>query len=565
MTNHAKSPVIELHSLIHYEERRIFNSFPLERRRGLIEIARSMDLFWTSLNLGIITASEQTREASQFITFGLNKSLHLFLDDSCGRPGFPLARSNNETNQWANSVLIHCGRLGLCEHLLEICRVGLGELYKERPRVYRFKYTSHPIGFESIEREDFTWMAEFIAHRQADKQKRLNEQQCKIWKIMSGLVDTWHKYYIQYETHPEVDEFYQEVGLLHAQRMFGQDSFPGDTKFGGEDFNLYRETVGVLIGWSLKHMSFCTQLMKKVPYINPRNIITVPQHFDDKVKYLASALTIDTQAARQALQTLTLTRENKQVHCVAPGNFVAPALIEAGQGRVIFPVWGCTSHPFIFMLNELKRKHRSDWDRAVDMREVLFRRELYELFQSTKFFKIDRNINIKIGGSIVTDIDALILDRSKGVVAIFQLKWQDMFGGSIRERESRKRNFQHTGNKWVERVSQWLASNSIAETCKMLGFEQDDINRANEFRIFVISRYAAHFSGSGTLDPRAAWGTWYQFLRIIVEQGNLENPLNSLFSSMVENSPIKRKRPIIPVEELNIRDVHIIVESTNSE
>jgi len=552
------NPVSELRSLINYEEQRILNSFSLESRLGLMEISRSMDLFWTSLNIGAVQQRREVYDTSELITFGLNKAVNLFLDHSCNFVSFPLARSTEESKNWADSVLLHCGRLGLCEHLLEVNRVGLGELQKESDYSYRFQYSSsEPIGLESFEKDDFAWMTQSIARSQAAKAKELEERQQRIWNLMSGLVNTWQKYYIQYEAHPEVDQFYEEIGILHAQRMFGQDSFPGDIKFGGYDFDLYRSAVGILIGWALKHMSFCTQLVKKAPHIEFSNIITIPQDFDNKVSFLAHALEIDVNAAKQALQTLTLTYENKNFHCSVPGNFVAPALIQVGKGRVLSPIWGRTSHPFLFMLNELKRKYRSDWDRAVDQRESIFRQEIYSLFKDSNFLTPDKNINIKIDGSVVTDIDALILDRSTGVLGIFQLKWQDGFGNSIRERESRKRNFQKTGNKWVECVNNWLSVNSIPEICQLCGFDVDDAERVKEFRVFVIGRNAAHFSGAGNLDSRAAWGTWYQLLRFVSENITWVDPIAELHTLMIEDSPLTRKLPKIPKEELTIGDIRI--------
>ena len=311
-------------------------------------------------------------------------------------------------------------------------------------------------------------------------------------------------------------------------------------------------------------MSFCTQLVKKTPHIDFTNIITVPQHFDVKTLFLANALKTDLDEAKHALQTLTLTSENKDTHCAVSGNFIAPALIEVGQGRVLSPIWGCTSHPFLFMLNELKRKYRSDWDRAVEQREGMFRKEIYALFQDFRFLKLDRNIKIRIGGSIATDIDALILDRSTGVLGIFQLKWQDAFGHSMRERESRKKNFQKTGNQWVERVNQWLVSTSISEICKLCEFDDKDSEKVKEFRVFVIGRNFAHFSGAGTLDPRAAWGTWYQLLRFVVENVTWKNPLVELHTLILQNSPLNKQPPKLPEEELKIGDVRIIMKSTIS-
>jgi hypothetical protein len=149
--------------------------------------------------------------------------------------------------------------------------------------------------------------------------------------------------------------------------------------------------------------------------------------------FLTYVLDIDFDTAKHLLEILTLTYESKNVHCSA-GIFIAPAFIKVGQGRVLSPVWGCTSHPFLFMLNELKRKYRSDWDMAVNQRENIFRNDIYALFKESRFLKLDTNVKIKIGGLIVTDVDALIFDRATGIVGIFQLKWQDFFGNSMRER-----------------------------------------------------------------------------------------------------------------------------------
>jgi len=553
------NPVSELRSLISYEEQRILNSFLLERRTGLMEISRSMDFYCASLNMGFLQNPEQFNELELLISFGLNKAIYLFLDHSCSFPSFPLSCSNEQDRIWANAVLNYCGHLGLCEHLLEINRIGLCELNKESEHVYRFEYSSNiPIGLESFERDDFSWYSQFINHKQHNRRKELETRQRKIWDIMSDLVDTWHTHYIQYEAHPEVDQFYQEHGILLNEKMFVHNCFPKDVKFGGYDFDLYQKAVGSVTGWALKHTSFCTQLFKKNRQINLRNIITVPQNFDDLVIFLTHQLDIDFEAAKHLLETLTLTNKNKNIHCATSGDLVSPAFIEVGQGRVISTIWGKTIRPFKFMLDEIKRKYRSDWDRAVDRREVMFRSEIYALFSSSKFFKFDGNINIKIGGSTMTDIDALILDRSTGILAIFQLKWQDSFGNSMRERESRKRNLLKTGNQWVDRVSHWLEENSISEISKLCRLNQDDAKRVNGFRLFVIGRNATHFSGLGNLDPRAAWGTWYQMLRLFTESVSTSNPLDELYELMIQDSPLKKPPLKLPPQELQIGNVRII-------
>jgi hypothetical protein len=89
----------------------------------------------------------------------------------------------------------------------------------------------------------------------------------------------------------------------------------------------------------------------------------------------------------------------------------------------------------------------------------------------------------------------------------------------------------------------------------MCGFDKQDIERANEFRVFVIGRNASYFSGVGTLDSRAAWGNWYQLLRLFTENITLTNPLAELHTLMIETSPLKKEFTRPPKEEIKIRDV----------
>ena len=82
--------------------------------------------------------------------------------------------------------------------------------------------------------------------------------------------------------------------------------------------------------------------------------------------------------ARQVLDTLTLTPENIQAHTSEPAVNIAPFLT-INSSTVVFSIAGTLSSPFDFMLAELHRRHRRDWDHAVNEREEYFRRELYGL------------------------------------------------------------------------------------------------------------------------------------------------------------------------------------------
>jgi hypothetical protein len=94
------------------------------------------------------------------------------------------------------------------------------------------------------------------------------------------------------------------------------------------------------------------------------------------------------------------------------------------------------------MLHQLRRCYRSDWDFAVNGREQRFRDELYALLGKPSRRALDSNINLKLGGKRVTDIDAAVWDTKTGTLGLFQLKWQDLFGNSMRQRSSRMKNIQ---------------------------------------------------------------------------------------------------------------------------
>jgi hypothetical protein len=554
------NPRDELVAIIHQEEQRIRKTFPLERRLSVMELARAMDFYSSRRFLAQEEPSDDLVQITQLISYGLNKAIALFMDGEYIYPTYPIISSNEHSQQWADSVLINCGRLGVCEHLLEICKFNLGELRKEQPHEYRFRFTAESMGAESYEAGHSEWFIQYISRKQEALLTLLRTREREVIREMAKRVKKWNKQYIEYDSHPLIDEYYEEKGLLYAQLMFGHDSFPPEAKFGGIEFRMYRTAVGLLVGWAFKHLAFCAQLLQKYPELHLRNIITIPQEIHVFRTYLSAAMDIDLESAQLIMGTLTLNEENKSVHCLVSRDYVAPAFVNAGQGWVIRPIWGSLSHPFQFMLDELKRCYRSDWDSSVDFREKVFRQQLFDLFPHNRFVKINRNINIKVGGTFLTDIDAGIFDRKTGVVALFQLKWQDYFRSSMRGRESQKKNLLQTGNKWIQRVSDWIQNTDIKIVGQTIGLDRVDIAGIKDFRLFIIGRNSAHFSGPSNPDMRAAWGIWYQVIRYLEESIDYSDPLNSLFTKLIEDSPLKKDLPEVSGEEFKIGDNRIILE-----
>jgi DNA modification methylase len=145
------------------------------------------------------------------------------------------------------------------------------------------------------------------------------------------------------------------------------------------------------------------------------------------------------QLAEQCLRVVTLTHADKP-RLTIPKGPPAP-LVELGRAHVLKSVAGCLNSPFDFMGASLRQKYSDDWDRAILLREKTFRNELYSLFPQREIIRVPTQVKIRQGNRVITDIDAAIFDPQNNIGGLFQLKWQEPFGPSIRARDSRKKNF----------------------------------------------------------------------------------------------------------------------------
>jgi hypothetical protein len=364
MENHALEELIEF---LGQEKERVLATFPGERRRGLFELTRAVDYLY-SYRLVHERPSEDMDELYQLCSYGWNTALDLFMDDSCKKLGVPGAPSLPESRMWADSVLQHCGRIGMCRQRIDLCRAKLVDVNKIGENEYRFVLADGPIGIESIERQDFQWISNLVNRYDTGCWDRLAPLKPEISAIMASLVRPWREHFIAYDADPAVDIYFQHAGLLYTRLMHGQDAFPGDAMFGAITFDHYRAAVVVLVSWAMKHVQFCYHLLNTHSGLQARNLVTIWSATQTFSASLAASLEIEDAMAEQLLATLTLTLDSKAVHCRVPGGPPAP-LIEIGARQVLHSVYGSLNRPFYFLLNELKRKYRKDWDQAVNLRE----------------------------------------------------------------------------------------------------------------------------------------------------------------------------------------------------
>jgi hypothetical protein len=152
-----------------------------------------------------------------------------------------------------------------------------------------------------------------------------------------------------------------------------------------------------------------------------------PQSESALVAAIASDLAVDPAIIGQAVAAFTLDREGAAWHSGVPGVAAAP-LVRIGPNRLAWSVHGLTTEPLFFLARELKRRDAKEYHNIAWLREVVFRQELYGLFQDKRFVISTGRVELRRENrNIRTDIDAVVFDRKTGTLGLFELKSQDPF------------------------------------------------------------------------------------------------------------------------------------------
>ena len=552
MTDPRPSEILT--DIMRREEERILASLPGERRWGLLELVRAIDHYFVHI-LGLDERGREEEiqnERWDLFRYGQSKAISLFTDQSSISPGASLTRSTRIHQQWADAVIQACGRLGICQMLQNLHSYGLVELSAPCPRAIHATVSLGEVGVEAVEADEFRIFGDLAAEMDQQMREHGKAIAPTIKALMSPLVSPWRGHYIQYDTTPEIDHYFRGQALLWARARYepGQDAFAPHATFGGLPFALYREAVVDVIAWVLKHLTYTNLLLSRHPQLDIRNVLTVTAGEPQILSYLSAALAITETEAQQVLDTLKSTPDSVQAQTSEPAVHIAPFL-KVNPSTVIFSIAGTLGSPFDIMLAELYRRYRKDWDHAVNEREESFRKELYDLFPTDRFAKPLKPLVLKKQGVTATDIDAAVFDRETGALGLFQLKWQDPFGTSMRKRNSKMMNFLSEANRWIATVSAILLERPDALD-HLLAEVTVQTHDVKSIHLFVIGRHFSHFSGGDSRDSRAAWGTWPQVLRVFREYEGDSDPITWLHKALQEQSPTLKVPVTIKPYEMQI-------------
>ncbi|RNJ47033.1 hypothetical protein B5V01_33440 [Mesorhizobium erdmanii] len=552
----AEQKLSALTTWIEASEETLKQAIAGSERRMLLEVIRAID------SIGYFRAFAPGHKVTDLPGYvdvcwlGASRVLSYFLPAAMVGPGAIFARTTPELSLWASGVLYQSGLVSHLKRLIDFVRYDLATLELAHSGAIRFVITADD--FEAVDREAINWFGRhtknvdrpFLDALAADQGKWIVQQ-------LQSRVRKDEMFGIGYSSCRELEEYFEAQSQSHARSLPGNDALPDDCKVGPLTFGQYRSAMVTGMARCLKHTAFVDTLLirKDPPAI--RDILTIYK-FDHQLREEWGGLHgLRDDEADILLEVMGISPADG-AHLKSIPDCPQALLIRGGDDCWHSPVFGGLNCPFPWMNRKLQRMFRPDWDRAVNLREAAFRDDLRALFPEPRFFMPQKTHPLRDGRRMLTDIDATIFDRNTGTLSLFQLKWQDSFEASLRERASRQTNLTREGNEWVEVVSTYCTGLNGTERAFRLGLPQELASNAKAMRLFVLTRNGARFSGGEVQDSRAAWFSWFDLLRQCHGLKRPVDPLTDLWK-IGRRSRRPRKRRGVQSFELNGVRIEIVM------
>ena len=537
---HFSSKQEQLRQLLKEQHASLQQTFPTDRPQALLALVRASNRDYLEARHNSIVYHVSPT--------GLQKALSLSFSTANNRVDIP----TDILDTWADSMLQACTRLSEAERVLDYCDIGFMHMQQDNHADYNVWVASKKMPTEWREHEDIVEWADFLKKTYATEICELQAEKVSVQQQLVGFGAQWSGQSSDlYRTTQAIDDYYYRLGMLHVRCMPTFTTYLASTRIGGCTFEVYRNVLAVLIGLALKHVDVCS-IARKPYVVEPYNDILL-------IKAVAPVLTLDYETVRLALDVYTLDAENILYH-TSTTSVPMPPLIRLDEQHCVASLEGLLTYPLFFLMRELKRKYSEEYHTASQVREEVFRRDIYALFADKRFVKSVGHVELRgPKGTLTTDVDALIFDRKTGALALFELKSQDPFAYSQQER-IRQRDYFYNASKQVIASSEWVKRNGSHALLGRLDSAQVKRLKAQNVYIFVLGRYLAHFFDGLPFDGRAAWGTWSQMLRLVHGKpfgANDTNPIQSLHGKLMKDKPLALVDTSLAMQEIVIANKYI--------
>jgi hypothetical protein len=506
---------------------RLRASVPPDRGADILVLIRALDRLLHSSDSEPLPDLVTGRRLDNL---GGNKALQLVLEATDEDATTAPASSDDGLDGWAEHFLEECRGLAEAGLVTAHCETGFMRVVDDGEGTFNAWIATKRPPTSWRERADIDWWASWLAKGHEPELRALRSERPGTGGSESAD-----------------DGFYRRLADLHLEMMAYQLCYPPEAQIGGCSIQTYRDVLGQLIGWALQ--------------ARDRGEMATPRAEHSLIAALASALAVEPAVIAQVVAAFTLDRENAAYHAAVPGVAAAP-LVRLDPSRLVWSVYGLTTEPLFFLTRELKRRAALEYHNAAFLRELVFRQDLYALFDDKRFVTSAGRIELRREtGDVRTDVDAVVFDRKTGTLGCFELKSQDPFARSTAELAGQRDNVLYA-NRQISGVLTWLNRHGPDALLGRVDPRSAKMFRVQKVYPFVLGRYLVHFSDGPQPDRRAAWGTWPQLLRLLDGQSfhaSDANPLASLFTRLANDVPLIRPPGTDSPHEIGIGAARLIV------
>lgn len=474
----------------------------------------------------------------------------------------PLAHADANEIYRCRVFLCSCRIVGQTEYILDMEKCGLVSV-SSKDDVCTIKYLQKNCWIEYLESR-YTDFYENLVFSLMQKDKQIMTLQAQ-WPIvqeeMRSLCFVWLNEFMGYSSTMNIESYFNDVAYYDAVHSTEWDYFPEQSKFNGIAYGNFTDAIIDSFGYAAKHIHFAGILQASHPELLAENLFYNIRVEDETIRLIQENRGCSKEDACTILSCMSLSSDNSELY--NRGQVNCAPLIKISKNQYLHSVAGSLFHPFSFLLSSLQQKFPKDVSRNINSRETIFRKELYEIV-GNNLICINHNIIIKHSSKTATDIDAAMVDKSRGEIALFQLKWQNQTVDSVRSLHSKAQNYAKETMYWVETVKHWLESTPETEIAGHLGngIKRKNVDKSKIF-LFVLGRNHGNFSGEKLTSEKTVWAQWFQLLQcllILPKDFTIADLYNILQKSSPFDANVKQKS-----QEYSIGPYKIIVESTDDE
>jgi hypothetical protein len=568
-------------------------TIPEQRFMLFLEIQRVFDVATVQQAFGRNDA-QSVRHDFDILRWGMNLATCSLLAPLTAPLAIPLSRTSDEIRNAARSILWNFGAISLIRKAADMVQHGFmladqnGENISVRDSgAGPVQYLDH-VEFDRWREAEASWTRESVSPQgwticepeeieanlvapgafwaRPPKAPAHSLSREALEALMLPLIHPWttpHGTMMGYGAREEVDEHFLLESFTRMQEFRSDAGVHPDVNFGKFTGTDVLTVLVVLLSFFHKHVIFGLLANKRFAEISMRESFTIWGPKEDLLKSVCLATRLPRRRVGAVLNVLSLT-PNDVGRLENEATPILPMLIDLGNGIYLKPISSLVKNPLAAFQRICQWRIPSTRNAVSASREAWFREELYSVFGGARYVCVPGNIVLRAGKRRLTDVDAVVFDRTTGELGLFQLKWQDYSTNSVRELRSKAHNLSEEVDTWGNRVIEWVSALKAGEISQALRLKLRGSERVTSVLLFAVSRSVARTHGYGfpMTCARISAGSWPQFRRIRGQIGPAPEVLSRIHERLraEQGLTLTTARPhpftlVIPGLRLDFRDL----------